>query len=105
MRNFTQLLLLLLVFHVAMMPAFGDPGEALSVVCGVVPHHLLAKEIMVDFFSFIAREKQLPDTIILLSPDHFHSAALERGNSFISVNWESGDVKLGNVAVDSELLK
>ncbi|MDI3543050.1 MAG: hypothetical protein PWP57_653, partial [Candidatus Atribacteria bacterium] len=50
---------------------------------------------MVDFFSFIAREKQLPDTVILLSPDHFNSAALDRGSSFISVNWESDDVKLG----------
>ena len=105
MRNFPQLLLLLLVCSLITVPAFGNSGEALSVICGVVPHHLLAKEIMVDFFSFIAREEQLPDTIILLSPDHFHSAALERGNSFISVNWESDDVKPGDVAVDRELLK
>ncbi len=105
MRNLTQLLLLLFIFHVTVMPAFGDYGEVLSATSGVVPHHLLAKEIMVDFFSFIAREKQLPDTIILLSPDHFNSAALERGHSFISVNWESDDVKLGDIAVDSELLK
>jgi len=104
MRNFPQLLLLLLVCSLITVTAFGNSGEALSVVSGVVPHHLLAKEIMVGFFSFIAREEQLPDTIILLSPDHFHSAALERGNSFISVNWESDDVELGDVAVDRELL-
>ena len=104
MRNLTQLLLLLFLFHVTMVPALGNSGEALSVVSGVVPHHLLAKEIMVDFFSFIARGEQLPDTIILLSPDHLNSAALERGNSFISVNWELNDIRLGDIAVDGELL-
>jgi len=105
MRNLTQLLLLLFLFHVTVVPALGNSGEALSVVSGVIPHHLLAKEIMVDFFSFIARGEQLPDTIILLSPDHLNSAALERGNSFISVNWELNDIRLGDIAVDGELLK
>ena len=105
MRNLIRLLLLLFVIHVTMVPVFGDYSEAFPIASGVVPHHLLAKEIMVDFFSFIAREERLPDTIILLSPDHFHSAALERGNSFISVNWESNDVKLGDLTVGSELLK
>lgn len=105
MRNLIRLLLLLFVIHVTMVPVFGDYSEAFPIASGVVPHHLLAKEIMVDFFSFITKEKQLPYTIILLSPDHFHSASLDRGNSFISVNWESNDVKLGDLTIGSELLK
>jgi len=104
MRNLTQLLLLLFVFHVTMMPALGNSGEALSVVSGVIPHHLLAKEIMVDFSVLLLEESSFPIPSILLSPDHLNSAALERGNSFISVNWESNDIRLGDIAVDGELL-
>lgn len=61
--------------------------DKLNIASGIVPHHLLAKEIIDDFFKYIfSREK--PETIILLSPDHWHIAALNQENSFITVALE-----------------
>lgn len=51
---------------------------------GIVPHHLLAKEIIQNFFGYIF-SKEKPDTIVLLSPDHFQSVNLCKKISFISL--------------------
>ena len=59
---------------------------------GVVPHHLLAKEIIQKFFGYIF-SKGKPETIILLSPDHFNSEVLCKRASFITLEPEIGDFK------------
>jgi poly-gamma-glutamate synthesis protein (capsule biosynthesis protein) len=50
---------------------------------GIVPHHLLAKEIIQNFFEYISL-KENPETIILLSPDHFNSGGFNEEKSFIT---------------------
>jgi len=83
-----------------------DSGNKQDIVSGVVPHHLLAEEIVEDFFSYISSEEKV-ETIILLSPDHFHSGTLNDDNAFITLDWKSGSEKeeFDNIKIDSLLGK
>ena len=83
-----------------------DPDNKQGIVSGVVPHHLLAEEIIEDFFQHISSQKKI-DTIILLSPDHFHSGTFNDVNAFITLDWESGSKKeeFDNIKIDSLLGK
>ncbi len=79
-----------------------DSGTKQDIVSGVVPHHLLAEEIIEDFLSYISsREK--PETIVILSPDHFQSGILMESNSFITIGLEGDDKKFNNLKVDTLL--
>jgi poly-gamma-glutamate synthesis protein (capsule biosynthesis protein) len=76
-----------------------DSGNKQDIVSGVVPHHLLAKEIIKDFFSYISsREK--PKTIVILSPDHFQSGILTESNTFITIGLEGDDEEFNNLKID-----
>ncbi|HNR64918.1 MAG TPA: AmmeMemoRadiSam system protein B [Atribacterota bacterium] len=92
-------------FGTGTMPVVGESMGGLSVAGGVVPHHLLAKEIIDDFFEFIAGQEQHPETIILLSPDHFNCSATKEENSFISVGWDKSVTELEDLSTDIDLLK
>ena len=83
-----------------------DSGNKQDIVSGVVPHHLLAEDIIEDFFIYISSQEN-PETIILLSPDHFQSGILNDNNTFITLNWESGSEKeeFNNIKIDSLLAK
>ena len=105
MKKIIKLALILLIFLNISVTVYGKNPENRRIAGGVVPHHLLAKDIMVDFFEFIAEHEPNPDTIILLSPDHFNSAVLEKDTSFITVNWEDGEQNFSNTPVDIELLE
>jgi AmmeMemoRadiSam system protein B len=105
MKKIIQLLFILFIFSISTVPVLGGNDGELSIVSGVVPHHLLAKEIMVDFFEFVSKQEQHPETIVLLSPDHFNCSALQKENSFISIDWETDDVKLNEISVNYKLLK
>jgi len=103
---FTVLMALLSISHPVMaVNGTNDPGNSFAIAAGVVPHHLLAKETIADFFSYISQDKPHPDTIILLSPDHFNSASLEEEISFITVSWESGPSEIKGIPVDTSLLQ
>jgi poly-gamma-glutamate synthesis protein (capsule biosynthesis protein) len=79
-----------------------DSGNKQDIVSGVVPHHLLAKNIMEDFFSYVSsREK--PKTIVILSPDHFQSGILMESNSFITVGLVGDDKEFNNLKIDTSL--
>jgi AmmeMemoRadiSam system protein B len=80
--------------------------DKLNIVSGVVPHHLLAEEIIDDFFSYISSQENV-ETIILLSPDHFQSGVLNNENTFITLDWESVSEKenSSNIKIDSLLGK
>lgn len=73
-----------------------------SIASGVVPHHLLAREIIDRFFKRILL-KGNPDTIILLSPDHFRSGFIKEGGSFITL--EPGTGKFKDFKVDAVFLQ
>ncbi|MFO7891627.1 MAG: AmmeMemoRadiSam system protein B [bacterium] len=102
-----KILIFFVIFLSLLIPAnaFNETGDTASIASGVVPHHLLAKEIMEDFFNFIAQQESHPDTIILVSPDHFNCSALQKENSFISIDWETDNVKLDEISVNCKLLK
>jgi len=102
-----KILIFFFIFLSLLIPtnAFNETGDTASIVSGVVPHHMLAKEIIVDFFEFVAEQEKYPETIVLLSPDHFNSSMLNRETSFITVNWETGHKKILEIPVDVSLLK
>ncbi len=57
-----------------------------NIRAGIVTHHFLASGTMVRFFELI-RANVLPQTIILIGPNHFHHG---RGNiSFSSLPWQT----------------
>ena len=72
------------------------------IASGVVPHHLVAKEIIQDFFKHLS-SKENPDTIILLSPDHFKSCNISREKSFITL--DSKTEEFNGLKIDNILLK
>jgi len=112
-RKYFLILFILLIFISGVLQfIFGPISKVfaavlvneLNIAAGVVPHHLLAKEIIDDFFKYILSQKK-PETIILLSPDHLHSATLNQENSFITVALEPGKEEFDHIKVDSNLLK
>jgi AmmeMemoRadiSam system protein B len=104
MRKIRQFLFLMFIIALFSITVVGESSDMNSITGGVVPHHLLAKEIIEDFFEFVSKQ-QHPETIILFSPDHFNCSALKADNSFISVDWEKGFIELEGVSVNTELLK
>ena len=79
-----------------------DSGKKQDIVSGVVPHHLLAKDIIADFFSYISSRGK-PETIVILSPDHFQSGILMESNSFITIDVDSNNKEFNNLKVDTLL--
>lgn len=75
--------------------------KEINIAAGVVPHHLLAESLVEDFFSYIT-SKDKPETIVLLSPDHFNAGSI-LGNSFITL--EKRNQELSGVKVDSSLIQ
>ncbi|MDD5014326.1 MAG: AmmeMemoRadiSam system protein B [Atribacterota bacterium] len=98
-KKYILILFILLILPVTSTVASIDK---LNVVSGVVPHHLLAKEIIEDFFSYISsREK--PETIVILSPDHFQSGILRESNSFITITTGSKEKEFNDLKIDTLL--
>jgi AmmeMemoRadiSam system protein B len=61
-------------------------NDNISIASGVVPHHLVAANIIDNFFNYIA-SKESPSSIIILTPDHFKSAVLLLApQKFISID-------------------
>jgi len=77
-----------------------NTGE-INVSAGVVPHHLLAKKIIEDFFSYIS-SKNKPEAIVLVGPDHF-KAGIIVGNSFITLQPETQEFY--GMKIDGSLIK
>jgi len=71
--------------------------ENKTVIGGIIPHHLLAADIIADFFSNLSGRNY--DTIVLLSPNHF-----QQGKSKIitsNLNWQT---PYGEIAADRSLI-
>lgn len=82
------------VFH-----GYAFPQAKIS--AGVVPHHLLAKDLINNFFEYITSQEK-PDCIVLLGPDHFKASGTV-GKGFITVPPEIKDFQ--GIEVDHELLR
>lgn len=72
------------------------------VAAGIVPHHLLAKEIIEDFFVYLSSKKDNPALIVLLSPDHFKTQSIA-GKSFITLSPETN--KFYELEIDNQLIQ
>ena len=59
------------------------PKQNIEIYAGVVPHHLLASNIISKFFESLKMD--VPETLIMLSVDHFHQCNSE-GVGFITTN-------------------
>ncbi len=114
-KNYISLFSILIIFlSIVLILHFISTLEILAsdshnkpdVASGVVPHHLLAKDIIEDFFSYISSQGK-PETIVILSPDHFQSEILNDNNAFITLDWKSGLGKkeFENIKIDSLLGK
>ena len=98
-KNYISLFSILIIFlsivlilnFISTLEVFAsDSGDKQDIVSGVVPHHLLAEEIIEDFFSYISCWGE-PKTIVILSPDHFQSGILMESNSFITIRLAGDD--------------
>jgi AmmeMemoRadiSam system protein B len=67
---------------------------------GVVPHHLLASELLAEFFRLLGERAQQPRTIILLAPNHF-----EVGSANVQTVEFLWETPYGQVATDSEIFR
>lgn len=76
-----------------------DSDNKQDIVSGVVPHHLLAKDIIEDFFSYISSQGK-PEIIVILGPDHFKSGILGENNSFITVKLDSDIHNFKNLKIE-----
>lgn len=65
---------------------------------GVIPHHLLASDMIADFFKRLA--PQQPKTIILLGPNHY-----ERGGGNILTSQRAWETSVGMVQPNSEVIQ
>lgn len=80
--------------------ALSKQEQSQNYVSGVIPHHLVARSIIENFFIELSKENS-PQEIILIGPDHFNAAAIY-GNKLITVN--ASTTNLENLAIDSEFL-
>ena len=62
-----------------------EEAEKLEISAGVVPHHLLADQLINNFFKELSNYSSSLKTVILFSPDHYNQTALTGGH-FITVS-------------------
>ena len=79
-----------------------EAGSASSVsandriIGGIVPHHLLASDMIAEFFKKLSESK--PDTVVILAPNHNRS-----GGSAVSTGLWSWQTAFGKIAADTDL--
>lgn len=93
-----KLLLIALITAVSLVSGGYVTQQSPEVVSGVVPHHLLARDVIESFFKY-ASSKSSPKTLVLLSPDHFHQCDLF-GIDFISAKGKD----FMDIDVDNDLI-
>lgn len=80
---------------------FANNLPEFELASGIVPHHDLAKEISDKFWQTIIAQAK-PETIVILSPDHFNSGNLDNQKKFITLDSETTELK--GVKVSADLL-
>jgi len=81
-----------------------QPDGKSDIVSGVVPHHLLAEEMIDRFFKYVSSQGKI-ENIILLSPDHFQSGILNKDkNTFITINPKSNKTLFSNISINKLLI-
>lgn len=70
-------------------------------VAGLIPHHLLASDMIAGFFSMAAREPEGYDTVLLVSPSHFP----ENCGSDVVTSSSGWDTPYGPASADSATIE
>jgi len=66
---------------------------------GVIPHHLLASDIIVGFFESIPKD-QTVERVVLIGPNHY-----ERGDSIFTTSLNGWENPIGNVLPDIKAIE
>jgi len=88
-------------FKLTSFPKVIPPINKIEYVSGVVPHHLVAEKMIKKLFLEISQNVK-PETIIILSPDHFKAANFSGQKELISLAPETAE--FNGLAIDQELL-
>lgn len=92
----TLILALPLLLHPLIVVA---PKQNMEIYAGVVPHHLLALDTISKFFESLKIDE--PETVIMLSVDHFHQCSSE-GVDFITADSTSfRELQIGTELIHS----
>lgn len=73
----------------------------LEISAGVVPHHLLARELIENFFNYLSLKGE-PEVIVLFSPDHFEAGIILKSD-FITIS--SSTENFQGIKVDQLLIR
>ncbi len=106
--KFIIITLLIVIIEIVLGYYFRPISEKISgsknrirISAGIVPHHLLAKNIIENFFRYIS-SKDEPEVIVLLSPDHFKVGSIV-GDFFITL--EPQTLEFYGMKIDRPLIK
>jgi len=83
-------LILILNFAGPLEVFSSQPDSKTIIASGVVPHHLLAKPMIDNFFQYISSFGKVKN-LILLSPDHFQSALINHDRSLITLDRKTNE--------------
>lgn len=75
-------------------------NEQLIISGGVVPHHLVANEIIEKFFQKLSQYQGI-ENIVILSPDHYRKA--EKSNLHFVTATQKEDFKINEITINSLL--
>ncbi len=71
-----------------------------NAIGGVVPHHLIAHEFLSEFFEQLGKRQSVPQTIVLLAPNHF-----EVGEEHVQTAHFLWEAAQGEVETDAAVLE
>jgi len=96
----TTIFIIILILFISICGfSFIELSVGNSVCSGVTPHHLLARDVIDNFFKYTSKHSN-PDTIIIFSPDHFNKGNLFE-DKFITVeSKEFSGVKINKVLLN-----
>ncbi len=77
----------------------GRKEDFLQIQGGVVPHHLPAGFIVADFFRRLSKNQKLPETVIILGPNH-----QEKGDFPVLTTGAGWQTARGVVRADQEII-
>lgn len=83
------------------LPSDGIAAETFTeALGGVVPHHLVASPFLAEFFTLLKNREPVPETILLLAPNHN-----ELGENNIQTSDFLWETAFGEVSTDQHLLQ
>lgn len=80
--------------HTRMAERYGTEGE---ILCGTVPHHLLAGQLIAEFLSTAAASREKTDTVVITATMHYPK------DEYLCTSFLDWDTPFGTAYCDKEL--